>query len=135
MAIERTLVIIKPDAQERGLIGRIISRFEDKNYRVIGTLLTYKDSVWYDKMYNHLNGNIYKLNMEFMLAAPLLGLVLSGEDVVFQVRNIVGANSEVPGTIRGDFGSVVKRYNCVHASDSVEQADKEIAWFFGDDND
>ncbi len=129
--MEKTLVIIKPDAVERGLIGRIISRLEDKYLRIIGLVLVKKDESWYDLMYPHLKEtpDIYEANKKFMLSSPLIGVALVGNDAVRIVRNLIG-NLECPGTVRGDFGTIPERFNCIHASDSIEQAEKEIQWFF-----
>ena len=123
MAYETTLVIIKPDAQERGLIGRIIGRIEDKYLRIMGAALLSKGEEWYEKMYPHLKSNkqIYENNRYFLLSAPLFGLVVGGEDAVAVVRELVA-------DIRHDFASLPKRYNCIHAS--TENAEQEIKWFF-----
>jgi nucleoside-diphosphate kinase len=121
-------VIIKPDAQERGLIGRIISRIEDKYLRITGAALLQKDDEWYGKMYPHLrlHGDmVYDDNKIFMLSAPLLGLVVVGEDAVYAVREIVAV-------IRHDFATLPCRYNCIHAS--TENAEQEISLFFGEQN-
>lgn len=128
MAFERTLVIIKPDAQERGLIGRIISRIEDKYLRITGAALLQKDEEWYEKMYPHLRlcgGMVYDDNKVFMLGAPLFGLVVGGEDAVAVVREIVA-------DIRHYFATLPRRYNCIHAS--TENAEQEISLFFGEQN-
>jgi len=126
--METTLVIIKPDAIERGLIGRIIQRFEDKYLRITGIALLKKDDTWYKKMYGHVPEDVFK-NMKEFLSNPLIGLTIVGEGAVEQVKAIVGKDIPYPGTIRGDFG-LENMYNCVHCSDSATQAEKEINWFF-----
>jgi nucleoside-diphosphate kinase len=126
---EHTLVIIKPDAQERGLIGRIISRFEDKYLRVTGALLTYKDEEWYEAMYPHLHNypdNVFEKNRDFLLTSPLLGLVISGPEAVKVVKRIATS-------IRDDYATIPQRYNCIHSSDPG-QAEKEITLFFGEND-
>jgi len=138
--MERTLVIIKPDAQERGLIGRIISRFEDKYLRIVGMAMLQKDEAWVKEFYPHLlnpvidpTGDILKNMIELMTSVPLIGMILAEDKAVQIVRALVGeCLYNDPGTIRGDFATLPVRYNCVHASDSVENAEKEIALFFGE---
>jgi nucleoside-diphosphate kinase len=129
--MERTLVIIKPDAVERGLVGRIISRFEDKYFRIVSILMVQKDEKWVREMYPHLSDYILKDMIEFMTAAPIIGLIVVGNNVVSMVRSMVGPTFDaLPGTIRGDFGTYPIRFNCVHASDSIDNAEREIKLFY-----
>lgn len=130
----RTFVMIKRDAIVRGLIGRIISRFEDADLDIINIRMCRKNGTWFAKMYGHLEGSVYRDMLEFMTMGPIIGISVSGARTVERVRKIVGVTDSVQsaiGTIRGDFGNgVALRYNCVHASDSEENADKEIEFFW-----
>lgn len=134
--VSKTFVIIKPDAISRGLIGKIISRFEDKCLEIVAIELKQKDETWCQLHYKHLSGSIYKNLEHFMLVSPLIGIVLEGPDVIRTVRIMVGSTDGLmaePGTIRGDFGTHPIRYNIVHAADSYEAVDREINLFFGKD--
>jgi nucleoside-diphosphate kinase len=134
----KTFVIIKPDAIGRGLIGKIISRFEDAGLTIRDIKLTRKSTGWFDRMYPHLNGNVRSNMYTFMLHTPLIGIVLSGHDAIKRVRRMVGVTDSTVaaiGTIRGDFGCHPIRYNCIHASDSTAAGIQEIDLFFGDNND
>lgn len=130
-----TFVIIKPDSTKRGLIGRIISRFEDADFEIFSMRILQKDKTWFFRMYGHLSGSVYRDMENFMLSQPIVGIILKGRDAVNRARKMIGCtdSSETdPGTIRGDFGSHPIRFNCVHASDSKEAVTKEILLFFGD---
>lgn len=134
----RTFIIIKPDAIHRGLIGKIISRFEDACFEISGIRLLHQDKAWFAAMYPHLKDTFVRLPMQdFMLSRPLVGIVLNGYDAVTRVRLMVGRTDSTqakPGTIRGDYGNSPIRFNCVHASDSQEAVSQEIALFFGDND-
>jgi nucleoside-diphosphate kinase len=135
----KTFVIIKPDAIERGLIGRIISRFEDADFQITRMSMRMKNGLWFDRMYSHLEGTVFTRMRNFMIHCDLIGIVLEGERVIARVRSIIGCTDSVratPGTIRGDFGSSLEiRYNCVHASDSEENATREIELFWDKETD
>ncbi len=133
--VSKTFVIIKPDAISRGLIGRIISRFEDKQLKIIAIEMKQQDYTWCQLHYQHILGPVYVDLEEFMLSGPLIGIVLQGPNVVDTVRNMVGETDSlyvVPGTIRGDFGTYPMRYNIVHVSDSYEAVRREIHLFFSE---
>jgi len=134
--MEKTLVIIKPDAIRRGLIGRIISRFEDKDFIIKRIESRTKSITWCKLMYPHLieMATFNKLST-FMTANPLIGIELEGYNIVKVIRKMLGCTNSMdadPGTIRGDFGLWPIRYNCVHASDSIENAGRELELFFND---
>ncbi|MEE9548729.1 MAG: nucleoside-diphosphate kinase [Nitrosomonadaceae bacterium] len=135
--VSKTFVIIKPDAISRGLIGKIISRFEDKFLEIVAIEMKQKDETWCQLHYGHLTGDIYLSLEEFMLMGPLIGIVLRGPDAIDTVRRMAGPTnslSAIPGTIRGDFGTHPMRYNIVHAAaDSHEAVEREIKLFFGED--
>ncbi|TDC29030.1 nucleoside-diphosphate kinase [Micromonospora sp. 15K316] len=130
---ERTLVLIKPDAVRRGLVGEIISRFERKGLRIDAMDVRTMDAALADEHYaEHVDKPFYPPLHAFMTGGPLVALVLSGDQVIDVVRNLVGATDgrrATAGTIRGDF-SLSNRENLVHASDSVDSAKREIALWF-----
>ncbi|MFD0785936.1 nucleoside-diphosphate kinase [Micromonospora azadirachtae] len=130
---ERTLVLIKPDAVRRGLVGEIISRFERKGLRIDAMDVRTMDAALADAHYaEHVDKPFYPPLKGFMTGGPLIALVLSGDQVIDVVRSLVGATDgrrAAAGTIRGDF-SLSNRENLVHASDSVDSAKREIALWF-----
>ena len=133
---ERTLLLIKPDSVHRGLIGRIISRFEDKGFNILAMKLLWMSKEQAEELYKpHKGKSFYKPTVEYMTSSPIVAMVVEGYDAINQVRKINGAtrpNEAEPGTIRGDFGQRVDR-NCVHGSDSPENAKREIPIFFKED--
>jgi nucleoside-diphosphate kinase len=132
---ERTLVLIKPDAVRRGLVGQILSRFERKGLAVDAMVLRTMDAALADEHYaEHVEKAFYPPLKEFMTGGPLVAAILSGDQAVEVVRGLVGATDgrkAVAGTIRGDF-SLSNRENLVHASDSPDSAKREIALWFPD---
>jgi nucleoside-diphosphate kinase len=132
-ATERTLVLIKPDAVRRGLVGEILGRFERKGLTIDTMVLRGMDAATADQHYaEHLDKAFYPTLKEFMTGGPLVALVLAGDQAVEVVRTLVGATDgrrAGPGTIRGDL-SLSNRENLVHASDSADSAKREIALWF-----
>ncbi len=130
---ERTLVLIKPDAVRRGLVGEIISRFEGKGLRLDAMVQRTLDEDFADQHYaEHVNKPFYPPLKAFMTSGPLVALVLSGDQVIEVVRGMIGATDgrrAAAGTIRGDL-SLSNRENLVHASDSVDSAKREIGLWF-----
>jgi nucleoside-diphosphate kinase len=130
---ERTLVLIKPDAVRRGLVGQILSRFEGKGLAVDAMVLRTMDAALADQHYaEHVEKPFYPPLKEFMTGGPLVAAILSGDMAVEVVRGLVGATDgrkAAAGTIRGDF-SLSNRENLVHASDSPDSAKREIALWF-----
>ncbi|MEV6843915.1 nucleoside-diphosphate kinase [Actinoplanes sp. NPDC051411] len=132
---ERSLVLLKPDAVRRGLLGEILSRFERKGLVVEALVLRTMDAELADQHYaDHVEKPFYPPLKEFMTSGPLAALVLSGDDVIEVVRAMIGSTDgrkAAAGTIRGDF-SLSNRENLVHASDSPESAKRELElWFPG----
>ena len=131
--MERTLVILKPDAVQRGLVGRIMARFETKGLKTVALKMAVIDQATAERHYAaHKGKDFYKPLIRFMTSGPLVFLVLEGREAVAVVRKMLGATfgpDADPGTIRGDFG-VSNRFNLVHGSDSPEAAEEEIALFF-----
>ncbi|MFE0421575.1 nucleoside-diphosphate kinase [Streptomyces sp. NPDC058953] len=148
-SVERTLVLLKPDALARGLAGRIICRFEDAALKIVGTRMTWMDEEFtrrhYSDLEERLGAEVYRLTATFMQQGPVIALVLEGYDAIATVRKIVGSTypNEAPaGTVRGDFshyssaGSIASGKavaNLVHASGNKAEADQEIALWFDKD--
>lgn len=133
MAFQRTLIILKPDAVARGLMGRIISRFEDKGLRVIGMKMTTISKSLASKHYaEHKGKPFYAGLLRFVTSGPVVLMVVEGKNAIPVARKMMGAtfgsNAE-PGTIRGDFG-VSDTFNLIHGSDSPKSARREIKLYF-----
>jgi nucleoside-diphosphate kinase len=132
-AMETTLILLKPDCVQRGLVGRVVSRFEEKGLKLVGLKLMQISPELAAKHYAaHREKGFYAGLVRFMTSAPVVAMAWSGNDAVAIARKMMGAtfgfNAE-PGTIRGDFG-VSRSYNLIHGSDSKEAAEKELALFF-----
>ena len=132
---ERSLVLVKPDAVRRGLLGEILARFERKGLVVEAIELRTMDAALADQHYaDHVEKAFYPPLKEFMTSGPLAALVLAGDEVIEVVRAMIGSTDgrkAAAGTIRGDF-SLSNRENLVHASDSPESAKRELALWFPD---
>ncbi|MEU6173051.1 nucleoside-diphosphate kinase [Streptantibioticus parmotrematis] len=131
---ERTLVLLKPDAVRRGLVGEIIGRIERKaGWSLRALELRTLDRAILEQHYSEHRGKpFYEPLVEFMSSGPSVALVVEGERVIEGLRALAGPTDPIaaaPGSIRGDFGTIV-RENLVHASDSPESADREIKIFF-----
>ncbi|MFI1964033.1 nucleoside-diphosphate kinase [Streptomyces pathocidini] len=147
--VERTLVLLKPDALARGLAGRIISRFEDAALKIVGTKMKWMDEEFTRRHYfdleERLGSEVYGVTATFMQQGPVIALVLEGYDAIATVRKIVGSTypNEAPaGTVRGDLshyssaasiatGKAVA--NLVHASGNAEEAKQEVELWFDKD--
>jgi nucleoside-diphosphate kinase len=132
---ERSLVLVKPDAVRRGLLGEILSRFERKGLVIEALVLRSMDAELADQHYaDHVTKAFYPPLKEFMTSGPLAAVVLAGDEVIEVVRAMIGATDgrkAAAGTIRGDL-SLSNRENLVHASDSPESAKRELALWFPD---
>ena len=131
---QRTLVLLKPDATRRGLVGEIIGRIERKaNWTLAALELRTLDTATLEKHYGeHIGKPFYEPLMRFMASGPVVALIVQGENVIEGVRALAGKTDPLeagPGTIRGDFATIT-RENLIHASDSEESAAREIALFF-----
>ena len=131
--MERTLVILKPDAVKRKLVGEIITRFEKKNMAIKAMKMMKISRETAEIHYAHVkNEPIYEDMMNFITSGPVVVLVMEGRNIIQAVRNMVGKTSPFdspPGTIRGDYG--LHRFeNLIHASDSPESVEIEIKRFF-----
>lgn len=133
---ERTLVLIKPDAVQRRLIGEIITRFERRGLRIVAMKMLWMDREMAERHYAaHRGKSFFEPLIEFITSGPLVAMVLEGKRAISVVRQTMGATDPGeadPGTIRGDFAMEI-RYNLVHGSDSPETAEREIALFFRED--
>ena len=132
-APQRTLVLLKPDAVERRLVGEIVSRYEAKGLRIVALELRTADVATAQAHYaEHVGRDYYPGLEQFVTSGPLVSLVLEGERAIEAVRSLNGITDSAvaaPGTIRGDFSLFTNR-NLVHASDAPESAEREIAiWF------
>jgi nucleoside-diphosphate kinase len=130
---ERTLVLAKPDAIQRGLLGEIISRFERRGLKLVAVKLTHVSRNFAEKHYEiHKGKPFYEGLVKYIISAPVLAMVWEGENSIAAVRQTVGATNPLeaaPGTIRHDLAMLTSR-NLIHASDSLENADKEISLWF-----
>ncbi len=132
---QRTLVLLKPDAVRRGLVGEILRRYESKGLTIVAMDQRTIDGDLADVHYaEHVERDFYPPLREFVTSGPLVALVLEGDSAIEVVRGINGATDgrkAAPGTIRGDY-SLSNRENLVHGSDSPESAEREIKIFFPD---
>ncbi|KAF9946035.1 nucleoside diphosphate kinase [Modicella reniformis] len=133
MATERTYIMVKPDGVERGLVGEIIKRFENKGFQLIALELKTPDQEHLEKHYADLSSKPFFPGLiKYMKSGPVVAMVWKGKGVVKAGRVLLGETNplaSLPGTIRGDFALDVGR-NIAHGSDSVENAEKEIALWF-----
>lgn len=132
---QRTLVLLKPDAVRRGLVGNVLARFEAKGLSIVAMEQRHIDAAMADAHYaEHVERDFYPPLRTFVTSGPLVALVLEGDEAIEVVRSLNGATDgrkAAPGTIRGDL-SLSNRENLVHGSDSPESAEREIAlWFPG----
>lgn len=131
--MERTLVLVKPDGVQRGLVGEILGRLERKGLKVVGLRLLWVPHDMAERHYAiHVGKHFYAELVEFISSGPVAAIAVAGPDAVAVVRRIVGAtmpNQAEPGTIRGDLGVNGLR-NLIHASDAPETADAELALWF-----
>lgn len=134
--LERTLIILKPDAVQRGLVGEIVGRLERKGLKLIGMKMMRLDSALLQAHYSHIADKpFYKGIEEFMKSSPVVVMAWEGFECVNSVRLLVGAtNPRVAdaGTIRGDL-AIGQGRNLIHASDSKDNGEEEVARFFGKD--
>ena len=131
--MERTLILVKPDGVQRGLIGQVISRFENRGLKLIGMKyiqMSEELAKWHYAI--HEGKPFYEKLVEYITSGPVVAMVWEGQDAISAARATMGATNPVaaaPGTIRGDFGMEIGR-NLVHGSDSPENGIKETETFF-----
>ncbi|WP_114391850.1 nucleoside-diphosphate kinase [Oleisolibacter albus] len=135
MAIERTLSILKPDATRRNLTGKINARFEEAGLRIVAQKRVQLTKVQAEKFYDvHRERPFFGDLVSFMISGPVVVQVLEGDNAVARNREIMGATNPAnaaPGTIRKDFAESIEA-NSVHGSDSLENAAREVAFFFSE---
>jgi len=132
--MNRTLVLVKPDAVARGLVGEILGRFERRQFAIVAAELRTLDRATAETHYGeHVGKPFYEPTIAFMTGGPLMALVFEGPENTWEiVRTMMGATNSAaaaPGTIRGDLATLMNR-NLIHGSDSAESAAREIALFF-----
>jgi len=131
--MERTLIIFKPDAVQRGICGQILTRFEQKGLQVVGMKFMKIPAQLAETHYEpHKGKPFYPGLVKFMTSSPVVVLALAGKDAIAIARKMMGAtfgSKAEPGTIRGDFG-VSNSFNLIHGSDSLESAQRELNLFF-----
>ena len=149
--IQRTLILFKPDAVQRGIVGEILTRFERVGLKIIGTKMIFPNKEHYHKHYEGIGKMVtrrgekaFDMALEFMTQGPVIAMVLEGVESVELVRKLVGGTepkAALPGTIRGDYSHMSFGYadehnvgipNLIHASGSVEEAKQEIKHWFAD---
>lgn len=133
--MERTFIALKPDAVKRGLMGKIISRIEDKGYKIIAMKMMNVSLELAAKHYQeHFGKDFYPRLLEYITSGPVVAMVLEGENVILGTRHIVGKTNPDEadvGSIRADY-CMTKEYNSIHASDCKESAAREIALWFNE---
>lgn len=149
--VERTLILFKPDAIQRGLVGEILTRFERVGLKIVGTKMVSPDQSHFFRHYEEIGQMItrrgqdkFDITLEMMLDGPVIAMVLEGVEAVELVRKLVGtteSKSAAPGTIRGDFSHMSFGYadgknrgipNLIHASGDPKEAEEEVSHWFSD---
>ncbi len=134
--MQKTLVLLKPDAVQRGLVGELVSRLERKGLKLVGMKLVKMDDALARQHYaEHVDKPFFKGLAQFITSGPLVAMAIEGEDAICMVRTLMGETNPAnaaPGTVRGDY-AVSIGLNLVHGSDSIESAQRELALFFKKD--
>lgn len=132
-AVERTLILVKPNGVARGLVGEVVSRFERRGFRITGMKLLVVDRALAERHYEeHVGKGFFDDLVSFITSGPIVAMVVEGISAVKVARDMMGATNPVdaaPGTIRGDFALEIGE-NVVHGSDSVASAEREISLYF-----
>ncbi|MGE4273887.1 MAG: nucleoside-diphosphate kinase [Desulfitobacterium sp.] len=131
--MEKTFIMLKPDAVQRGLVGQIIGRFEAKGCKLVGMKLMNVDKALAEQHYaEHKGKGFFEPTVAYITSSPVVAMVWEGKNVVAIARELMGATNPAsanPGSIRGSFGMDISR-NVIHGSDSVASAEREIALYF-----
>ena len=134
--MERSLVLLKPDTVQRGLIGELVSRFEEKGLKITAMkLMNVGEELAREHYEEHLEKDFFSDLFNFITSSPIVAMVVEGEQAVSVIRGMMGATKPFeakPGTIRGDYGLDLTK-NLVHGSDSTESAEREIDLFFNEE--
>ena len=136
MSTQRTLILLKPDTVKKHFVGKVITRFEDAGFRIVGCKMLHLNPPLLREHYAHIADKPFYPEVEtFMGSIPVVALVLEGTDIVAKMRDMLGVTDSrkaAPGTIRAEFG-VDQMVNVAHASDSPETAEAEVRRFFSED--
>lgn len=131
--MERTFLMLKPDAVQRGLVGQVIARFESKGFKLVGMKLMQVDQALAEEHYaEHRGKPFFEPTVNYITSSPVVAMVWEGKNVVASAREMMGATNPAnasPGSIRGAFGMDISR-NIIHGSDSVGSANREISLYF-----
>ena len=131
--MERTFLMLKPDAVQRGIIGEVIARFEKKGFKLVGMKLIKVDRALAEAHYaEHKGKGFFEPTVSYIMSSPVVAMVWEGKNVVALARELMGATNPAnanPGSIRGMFGMDISR-NVIHGSDSPTSAEREIALYF-----
>jgi len=134
--MERTFIMLKPDAVQRGLVGKVIARFEEKGCRLSGMKLMQVDRALAEEHYaEHRGKGFFEPTVNYIVSSPVVAMVWEGKNIVGIARELMGTTNPAnanPGSIRGTYGMDISR-NVIHGSDSVESAEREIALYFKPD--
>ncbi|KLU67202.1 nucleoside diphosphate kinase [Desulfosporosinus acididurans] len=133
MCMERTFLMLKPDAVQRGLVGRIVAKLEDKGFKLVGMKFIQVDRALAEAHYaEHKGKGFFEPTVAYIMSSPVVAMVWQGKNVVALARELMGATNPAnanPGSIRGKYGMDISR-NVIHGSDSVASAEREIALYF-----
>lgn len=131
--MEKTFLMLKPDAVQRGLIGEIITRFEKKGFKLVALKMLQVDRTLAEEHYSeHKGKGFFEPTVLYIMSSPVVAMVWEGKNVVAMAREMMGATNPAnagPGSIRGSFAVDISR-NVIHGSDSVESAEREISLYF-----
>lgn len=131
--LQKSFVAIKPTAVKRGLIGRILQRFEDKQYKVVAMKMLIPTKEQGEQHYEeHKDKPFFEELVAYITSGPIVAMVIEGEEAILGIRKLIGATDPLQadaGTVRADFAQY-KRYNMIHAADCVDSAEREIAIYF-----
>ncbi|MCM1565053.1 MAG: nucleoside-diphosphate kinase [Dehalobacter sp. 4CP] len=131
--MERTFLMLKPDAIQRGLVGEVIGRFEKKGFKLVGLKLIQVDRALAEEHYKeHKGKGFFEPTVQYIMSSPVVAMVWEGKNVVAIAREMMGATNPAnanPGSIRGAYAMDISR-NVIHGSDSVESAEREISLYF-----
>jgi len=131
--VERTFLMLKPDAIQRGLVGEVIGRFEKKGFKLVGLKLIQVDRALAEEHYKeHKGKGFFEPTVQYIMSSPVVAMVWEGKNVVAIAREMMGATNPAnanPGSIRGAYAMDISR-NVIHGSDSVESAEREISLYF-----
>jgi len=131
--VEKTFLMLKPDAIQRGLVGEIISRFEKKGFKLVGLkMLSVSRELAEEHYKEHKGKSFFESTVAYIMSSPVVAMVWEGKNIVSLAREMMGATNPAnasPGSIRGSFAMDISR-NIIHGSDSVESAEREISLYF-----